>query len=51
MIAQAAADARQLPALVRAELVGPSTCTHLNSTMRSLADVPALLGLLVEGAR
>jgi hypothetical protein len=45
------ADARQLPALVRAELVGPSTCTHLNSTMRSLADVPALLGLLVEGAR
>ena len=28
---------------VRAELVGPSTCTHLNSTLRSLADVARLL--------
>jgi hypothetical protein len=28
---------------VRAEFVGPSTCTHLNDTLRSLADVPALL--------
>ncbi len=25
-----------LPAHVRAELQGPSTCTHLNSTLRSL---------------
>jgi hypothetical protein len=33
-----------LPARVRAELVGPATCTHLNSTLRSLADVAALLG-------
>ena len=29
---------------VRAELVGTSTCTHLNSTLRSLADVDRLLG-------
>lgn len=33
-----------LPARVRAELVGATTCTHLNSTMRSLADVRALEG-------
>jgi Protein of unknown function (DUF2889) len=31
-----------LPARVRADLAGPSTCTHLNSTLRSLVDVPAL---------
>ena len=31
-----------LPARVRAELVGPSTCTHLSSMLRSLADVSAL---------
>lgn len=31
-----------LGARVRAELVGPSTCTHLNSTLRALADVSAL---------
>ena len=36
----------ELPARVRAELVGPGTCTHLNSTVRALADVRALLGLL-----
>jgi len=35
-----------LPARVRAELVGPSTCTHLNSTMRSLADADALVAAL-----
>jgi hypothetical protein len=28
---------------VRLDLVGPTTCTHLTSTMRSLADVAALL--------
>jgi hypothetical protein len=33
-----------LPARVRAELVGATTCTHLNSTLRSLADVWALQG-------
>ncbi len=35
-----------LPARVRAELVGPSTCTHLNSTVRSLADADALVAAL-----
>jgi hypothetical protein len=28
------------------EFVGPSTCTHLNETMRSLEDVPALVAAL-----
>jgi hypothetical protein len=37
---------RDLPVRVRAELVGPSTCTHLNSTVRSLADVGALVEAL-----
>jgi hypothetical protein len=32
-----------LPRHVRADLVGTSTCTHLNSTLRSLADTSALL--------
>jgi Protein of unknown function (DUF2889) len=32
-----------LPRHVRADLVGTSTCTHLNSTLRSLADARALL--------
>jgi Protein of unknown function (DUF2889) len=36
-----------LPSRVRAELVGPSTCTHLNSTVRSLADAEALIAALV----
>ena len=36
----------ELARRVRAELVGPSTCTHLNSTMRSLADVDALIAAL-----
>jgi hypothetical protein len=30
----------------RRELRGPATCTHLNSTMRTLADVAALVELL-----
>jgi hypothetical protein len=29
-------------ARVRADFVGTSTCTHLNDTLRSLADLPAL---------
>jgi hypothetical protein len=33
---------------VRAELVGVSTCTHLNDTLRSLSDVEALLAQLEE---
>jgi hypothetical protein len=39
MVGVAVAD---LPARVRAELVGPSTCTHLNSMLRSLAYLSAL---------
>ena len=36
----------ELPRFVRADLVGTSTCTHLNTTLRSLADVRALARLL-----
>jgi hypothetical protein len=32
-----------LPARVRADFVGPSTCTHLNSSLRCLADASALV--------
>ncbi|HEY8524926.1 MAG TPA: DUF2889 domain-containing protein [Acidimicrobiales bacterium] len=32
----------EIPTRVRRELTGPSTCTHLNSTLRCLADVRAL---------
>lgn len=31
-----------LPRVVRGDLVGTSTCTHLNSTLRALADAQAL---------
>jgi hypothetical protein len=31
---------------VRTTLVGPTTCTHLNDTLRSLEDVTTLLGML-----
>jgi hypothetical protein len=31
---------------VRAELVGPATCTHLNDTLRALEDTPHLVALL-----
>jgi hypothetical protein len=43
------ASAGDLPSRVRADFVGPSTCTHLNSTIRSLADVQVLHRLLVAG--
>jgi hypothetical protein len=33
---------------VRAELLGPSTCTHLNDTLREIEDVVALEALLPE---
>jgi hypothetical protein len=36
---------------VRAELTGPSTCTHLNDTLRSLEDVAALAAALREASR
>jgi hypothetical protein len=39
LVGVAAAD---LPGRVRADLAGTSTCTHLNSTLRTLADVGAL---------
>lgn len=32
----------EIPARVRRDLVGTTTCTHLNSTLRCLADVGAL---------
>jgi hypothetical protein len=34
--------------LVRTELTGPSTCTHLNDTLRSLEDVAGLAARLPE---
>lgn len=37
------ADSARLRESVSAQLFGPSTCTHLNDLIRSLADVPALL--------
>jgi hypothetical protein len=39
-------DVRDLRGWVRRELHGPPTCTHLNDTLRALADVPALLAHL-----
>ena len=36
---------------VRTDLTGPSTCTHLNDTLRSLEDVVALCRLLPGPAR
>lgn len=39
-----------LPAVVRGDLVGASTCTHLNATIRTLADASWLIREL-EGAR
>ncbi len=32
----------EIPARVRRDLVGTTTCTHLNSTLRCLTDVGAL---------
>ncbi|MBL7523667.1 DUF2889 domain-containing protein [Frankia sp. CNm7] len=39
LVGTPAADARRL---VSAEFAGVTTCTHLNDTLRALADVPAL---------
>jgi hypothetical protein len=36
---------------VRAEFLGPTTCTHLNDTFRALEDVPALASQLPRAAR
>ncbi|HEV2370237.1 MAG TPA: DUF2889 domain-containing protein, partial [Acidimicrobiales bacterium] len=38
-----------LAELVRRQFTGITTCTHLNDTMRSLADGAALLGLATSG--
>ncbi|WP_225438516.1 DUF2889 domain-containing protein [Candidatus Frankia nodulisporulans] len=43
LVGQPAGDAR---ATVRRDFVGPPTCTHLNDTLRHLADLPALASLL-----
>jgi hypothetical protein len=56
---QAAESARRLAGMkvlglrpqVRAELLGPSTCTHLNDTLRQLEDVVALAPLLASADR
>jgi hypothetical protein len=42
----AGAEVATLRRWVRRELTGVSTCTHLNDTLRSLADVSALAGAL-----
>jgi Protein of unknown function (DUF2889) len=55
----AAASARRLEGrtvdglrrVVRVDFVGPSTCTHLNDTLRSLQDVGGLLHGLREASR
>ena len=36
----------ELRRTVRNDFVGPSTCTHLNDTLRSMADIDRLLQLL-----
>lgn len=38
----------ELAARVRDDLRGPSTCTHLTSTLRTLADIDHLIGLIVD---
>jgi hypothetical protein len=40
-----------LRARVRTDFTGPSTCTHLNDVLRSLADLPVLVGMLDGQAR
>jgi hypothetical protein len=39
----------ELRGRVRRELVGVSTCTHLNDTLRSLDDVAVLIPVLGDG--
>jgi Protein of unknown function (DUF2889) len=39
-----------IPALVRHDLRGTSTCTHLNDLLRSLGDVGVLMDLLESPA-
>ena len=41
----------ELRAVVRADFVGTSTCTHLNDTLRGLADLPALAATLTSEGR
>jgi hypothetical protein len=42
------APAEGLRTWVRETFVGPTTCTHLNDTLRSLEDVPTLAGFLPQ---
>lgn len=42
-------NASELRSHVRREFVGITTCTHLNDTLRSLADVPLLAAQLEKG--
>jgi hypothetical protein len=42
----AGADVGGLRHMVRTTFVGPTTCTHLNDTLRSLEDVTTLLSVL-----
>ncbi|HEX5266353.1 MAG TPA: DUF2889 domain-containing protein, partial [Acidimicrobiales bacterium] len=42
-------DVRELSGLVRRDFTGITTCTHLNDTMRSLADAWAVLAVLNGG--
>jgi Protein of unknown function (DUF2889) len=39
---------RGLRPTVRAEFLGPTTCTHLNDTLRALEDVGALIAALPD---
>ncbi|ABW13998.1 conserved hypothetical protein [Parafrankia sp. EAN1pec] len=47
----AGAPAEGLRGWVRDTFVGPSTCTHLNDTLRSLEDVSALVERVDEGEK
>ena len=38
----------EIPDRVRRELKGPTSCTHLSSTLRSIADIEHLLGLATD---
>jgi len=44
-------DLSELRRTVRKTFVGPTTCTHLNDTLRSLEDVGALLDVLRRAGR
>lgn len=47
----AGAPVEGLRALVRESFVGPTTCSHLNDTLRSLEDVGALVSAMLDPPR